>query len=134
MVVKDQFDNLYLKGGSTVIVQAQSNRGCVIPVEVKDEKDGSYSASFIANQIGEVKLSITAKGQQIKGSPLSIQVNRKYTTTDKPSTIVNEGGRMAMGKPYHVAFGRDGSMYAVVDQSFCVWIFDQQDQFIKNLQ
>jgi len=31
----------------------------VIPVEMKDNKDGSYSASSVANHVGELRLSAT---------------------------------------------------------------------------
>ena len=58
------------KGGSDVIAQVQSSRGEVVPVEVKDNNDGSYSASFVTKHVGEVKLSVTIEGQHIKGSPM----------------------------------------------------------------
>ena len=130
VITKDQSNMLYNKGGSKVVIQGQSSRGDVTPVEVKDNKDDSYSASFVANQVGEVKLSVTIKGQQIKGSPFNVKVHKNYTTLDKPSKVVNEGGRM--GASYGIAFGRDG-MYAVVDYSNnCVWIFDRHDQLVRK--
>ena len=130
MVTRDKTNHLCHKGGSKVVIQAQSSRGDVTPVEVKDNKDGSYSASFVANQVGEVKLSVTIKGQQIKGSPFNVKVHGKYTTIDKPSKVVNEGGRM--GVPLGIAFGRDG-MWAVTDYSNkCVWIFDKEDQLVRK--
>ena len=130
VVSRDKTNHLCHKGGSKVVIQAQSSRGDVTPVEVKDNKDGSYSASFVANQVGEVKLSVTIKGQQIKGSPFNVKVRGKYTTIDKPSKVVNEGGRM--GQPYGIAFGRDG-MWAVTDDSnHCVWIFDREDQLVRK--
>ena len=130
IVTKDQNNGLYDKGGSKVVIQAQSSRGDVTPVEVKDNKDGSYSASFIANQVGEVKLSLTIKTQQIKGSPFDVKVHAKYSTVDKPSKIVNEGRRM--GQPWGIAFGKDG-MWAITDDSnHCVWIFDRDDQLIRK--
>ena len=130
VVTKDQSNHLCQKGGSKVIVHAQSSTEDVIAVEVKDNKDGSYSASFVANQIGEVKLSVTIKGQHIKGSPFSIKVHGKYTAIDKPSKVVNEDGRI--GEPCGIAFGRDG-MYAVVDYcNDCMWIFDIQDQLFRK--
>ena len=99
IVTKDQRNRHCQKGGSKVVIQARSSRGDSTPVEVKDNKDGSYSASFVANQVGEVKLSVTIKGQQIKGSPFNVKVHGKvhgkYTTIDKPSKVVNEDGKMA---------------------------------------
>ena len=129
ILTKDQGSHLCQKGGVKVVIQLKSSRD-VTPVEVKDNKDGSYSASFMNDQVGEVKLSVTIKGQQIKGSPFSIKVHGKYTTIDKPSKVVNEGGRM--GQVMGIAFGRDG-MWAVTDDSnHCVWIFDKDDQLVRK--
>ena len=111
-------------------IYAQLVRRDVTPVEVVDNKDGNYSASFVANKVGEVKLSITIKGQQIKGSPFSVQVHGKYTAINKPVKVVNEGRRM--GTPCGIAFSKDG-MWAVVDDSYhCVWIFDREDQMVRK--
>ena len=130
IVTKDQSNHLCHKGGSQVVIQAQSSRGDVTPVEVKDNKDGSYSASFVANQVGEVKLSVTVKGQQIKGSPFNAMVHGKYTTIDKPSKVVNKGGRM--GAPWGIAFGRDGMWAVTDDTNRCLWIFDGKDQLVRK--
>ena len=130
VVTKDQSCRLHHKGGSEVVIQAQSSRGDVTPVEVKDNKDGSYSASFVANQVGEVKLSVTIKGQQIKGSPFNVKVRRNYITIDKPSKVVNEGGRM--GQPWGIAFSRDGMWAVTDDTNHCVWIFDREDQLVRK--
>ena len=130
VVTKDKNNYLHHKGGSKVIIQAQSSRGDITPVEVKDNKDGSYSASFVANEVGEVKLSVTIKGQQIKGSPFNVKVHGKYTTIDKPSKVVNEGGRM--GQPRGIAFGRDGMWAVTDDTNHCVWIFDREDQLVRK--
>ena len=53
---------------NSTIIKADSSRRDVSLVEVKDNKDGSYTASFVADQLGEMKLSVTKKGRQIKGS------------------------------------------------------------------
>jgi len=129
VLTKDQSNRLCHRGGSKVLVQGQSSRGDVTPVKVKDNKDGSYSASFVANQIGEVKLSATIKGQQIKGSPFNVKVHGKYTTIDKPSKVVNEGGRM--GTPWDIAFSRDGAWAVTDDTNHCVWIFDR-DRLVRK--
>ena len=129
VITKDHSNYLCHKGGSKIVIQVQSSRGDVTPVEVKDNKDGSYSASFVANQVGEIKLSVTIKGQQINGSPFNVKVHGKYTTIDKPLKIIDEGGRM--GEPHGIAFGRDG-IYAVVDYNNCVWIYDREDQLVRK--
>ena len=117
------------KGGSDVIAQVQSSRGEVVPVEVKDNNDGSYSVSFVSEQVGEVKLSVTIEGEHIRGSPYVIMF-QDYKSIKKPMKIVNDDGNM--GCPYAIAFGRDGA-WAVTDNSYhCVYIFDGQDQLVRK--
>ena len=130
IITKDHNNAHCTKGGSDVIAQVQSSRGEVVPVEVKDNNDGSYSASFVTKHVGEVKLSVTIKGQHIKGSPYSIMVCRDYKSVGKPIKVINDGGNM--GCPYAIAFGRDG-VWAVTDCSYhCVCIFDGQDQLVRK--
>ena len=69
-------------------------------------------------------------GEQIKGSPYSIVVGRNYQAIDKPSKIVNNNG--SMGRPWGVAFGRNG-LWAVADHSNdCVYIFDDRDELVRK--
>ena len=115
------------RGGSQVSVQLG---GVNDTTQVRDNNDGSYMASFIPQQVGEVKLSVFVNGEQIKGSPYSVIVMRDYTSVNKPSKIVNNDGNM--GRPWGIAFGKNG-MWAVVDNSnHCVYIFDGEDQFVKK--
>ena len=130
IATKDQRNCLCQKGGSKVVIQAQPSNGDVTPVEVRDNKDGSYSASFVANQVGEVKLSVTIKGQHIKGSPFNVKVHGKYNTIDKPSKVINEGGRM--GEPFGIAFAGDGMWAATDFSNHCVWLFDKHDKLIRK--
>ena len=130
IVTRDRNNHFCHKGGSDVVIQTQLSRGDVTPVEVKDNKDGSYSASFVANQVGEVKLSVTIKGQQIKGSPFIVKVHGKYNTIDKPNKVVTKAGRM--GAPWGIAFGRNG-VWAVTDRSnHCVRVFDSHGKTIQT--
>ena len=129
IITKDSNGDRYVKGGSQVCVQLKSFTGHVVTGEVRDNNDGSYMASFIAEQVGEAKLSITINGKQIKGSPYSIVV-KNYQSIDKPSKIVNNNG--SMGKPWGIAFGRNG-LWAVADYSnHCVCIFDDKDQLVRK--
>ena len=130
IITKDSNGDRYVKGGSQVCVQLKSFTGHVVTGEVRDNNDGSYMASFIAEQVGEAKLSITINGKQIKGSPYSIVV-KNYQSIDKPSKIVNNNG--SMGKPWGIAFGRNG-LWAVADYSNdCVYIFDDKDQLVRKV-
>ena len=123
IITKDSNGDRYLKGGSQISVQLKSFTGDVAAREVRDNKDGSYMASFVAEQVGKSKVLICINGEQIKGSPYGIVV-RNYQAIDKPNKIVNNNG--SMGQPWGVAFGRNG-LWAVADQSnHCVYIFDDK--------
>ena len=114
------------RGGSQVSVQLG---GVNVTTQVRDNNDGSYMASFVPQQVGEVKLSVFVNGEHIKGSPYSVMV-RDYTSINKPSKIVNNDGNM--GQPWGIAFGKNG-MWAVADYSnHCVYIFDDEDQLVRK--
>ena len=113
-------------GGSQVSVQLG---GVDDTTQVRDNNDGSYMASFVPQQVGEVKLSVFVNGEQIKGSPYSVMV-RDYTSVNKPSKIVNNDGNM--GHPWGIAFGKNG-MWAVAGYSnHCVYIFNGEDQLVRK--
>ena len=121
------------RGGSQVSVQLESNSGEVTAVQVRDNNDGSYVASFATQNVGEVKFSVSANGQQIKGSPYTVNITTSpdYTKVTKPSKIVNNGG--SMGQPWGIACGKNG-VWAVADWSrHCVYVFDGQDNLIKKI-
>ena len=130
ILAKDSNSKNCTKGGSQVCVQLKSFTGDVTAGEVRDNNDGSYTASFVAEQVGEAKLSVAINGEQIKGSPYSIVVGRNYQAIGKSSKIVNNNG--SMGKPWGIAFGRNG-LWAVADFSnHCVCIFDDKDKLVRK--
>ena len=131
-VTKDSNGDRFVSGGSQVCVQLKSFTGDVTAGEVRDNNDGSYMASFVPVQVGEVKLSVAINGEQIKGSPYSIvvQQSRNYQAIDKPSKIVNNNG--SMSNPWGIAFGRNG-LWAVADRfNHCVYIFDDKDLLVRK--
>ena len=130
IIAKDSKGKNCNKGGSQVCVQLKSFTGDVTVGKVRDNNDGSYMASFVAEKVGEVKLSVAINGEQIKGSPYNIVVGRNYQAIDKPSKIINNDG--SMGCTHGIAFGRNG-LWAVADISnYCVYVFDDKDQFVAK--
>ena len=119
-----------ISGGSQVSVQLKSFTGDVTTGEVSDNNDGSYMASFVAEQAGEANLSVSINGEQTQGSPYSIVVGRNYQAIDKPSNIVNSNG--SMGTPRGIAFGRNGLWAATDCFNHYVYIFDDKDQLVKK--
>ena len=126
IITKLDNGNRCSRGGSQVSFQLG---GVSDATQVTDVDDGSYLASFVPQQVGEVKLSVFVNGEQIKGSPYSVMV-RDYTSVNKPSKTVNNDGNM--GKPWGIVFGKNG-IWAVADWSNdCVYIFDGEDQLVRK--
>jgi len=116
----------YFRGGNQVSVQLG---GVNDTTQVMDNNDGSYMASFVPQQVGEIKLSVFVNLQQIKGSPYSVMV-KDYTSVNKLSKIVNNDGNM--GQPWGIAFGKNG-MWGVADwYNNCVYIFDGEDLLVRK--
>ena len=119
-------------GGSQISVQLKSNTGEVTNMQVKDNNDGSYTASYVPQIPGQMNLFAYINGQEIKGNPYHFTVQHSYNTlvADKASKIVNNNGNMR--RPWSIAFSKSG-MWAVVDQdNHCVYIYDNEDQLIKS--
>ncbi|XP_065892047.1 tripartite motif-containing protein 2-like [Dysidea avara] len=130
VVARDQNNCTFQRSGSKAVVIVQSNEGHVTMAEVKSKKDDTHLASFTANHVGEVKVYVFVKGEQVKGSPYTIKVYNNYSMMGESSIVVNDSSRM--GQPCGIAFGRNG-IWAVSDYSnHCVWIFDSQDQLVKK--
>ena len=111
-------------GGSQVSVQLG---GVNDTTQVRDNNDGSYMASFVPQQVGEVKLSVSVNGQQIKGSPYSVMV-KDYTLVNKSTKIVYN-----YGKPWGITCAKNG-MWAIADYtSHCVYIYDGQDKLVSKI-
>ena len=130
IVTKDSYGNRCVKQAIQVSIQLKSFTGEVTTGELRDNNDGSYTASFVPEQVGKAKLSVSINGVQIKGSPYSIvvQAHRDYQAIDEACKIVNNNG--SMGKPWGVAFGKNG-LWAVADWSkHHVYIYDDKDELV----
>ena len=114
------------KGGSQVSVQLESSSGEVIPAQVQDNNDGSYTASFEAQEVGKAKVLAHINGQLI--DPCIVTVNADYPSINKPTRLISNDSKM--GCPWGIAVSPNG-VWIVADHSqHCVYIFDQKDQLI----
>ena len=132
IIAKDHNNTCCSKEGSHIIAQVQPRKGDIVPIEVKDNKDGSYSASFVTEQVGEAKLLVTIEGEHIKGSPYSVMVYQDYKSIDKPIKIINDDGKLKMSGPWGVTFGMDGVWAVTNGFDGSVYIFDGQDELVRK--
>jgi len=131
IVANNADGNLCSEGSNKIIAQARSSSTRdAIPVAIKHhDKDGSCSASFVASHAGELKLSVIINGKQIKGSPYSVSVRRNYHTLQIPNKIIDVE---KMGKPWGIAFGKDGIWAVSYYTNNCVCIFDGQNKLVRK--
>ena len=116
--------------GSNFTVQLIDEWGKKELVTLKKKDDHSYTGSFKVELPGHYQLSVSIRGQQIKGSPLSFYVSKDYSKLKEPSKVINNNGKI--GKPWGVAISSNHH-WAVADNiKHCVYIFDQQDQLVKE--
>jgi len=127
---KDQTGHSCSLGGSNVCAQLESSNGNVTAIEVKDNNDGSYVASFINKHIGKATVSVFVNGEHIQGSPHDFTVYRNYHAFNQASKTVGDDGKVKFGSLWGIAFGNDG-IWAVTDNSnHCVYVFCGQDKLI----
>ena len=129
IITKDNNGDHCSTGGHKVFVQLKSFTGNVTVGEVRDNNDGSYVASFVGEQVGEVKLYVSINGQEIMGSPYKVVV-RKYQSLDLPDKIQNNNG--SMDEPFCIAFSRNGAWAATGRYKNCVYVFDNNDQLVRK--
>ena len=128
IITKDNNGDRCSRGGSQVSVKFEEADDAT---PARDNNDGSYEASFVPQQIGEVKLVVFVNGEKIKGSPYSVMV-RDYTSVNKRSKTLIVNNDDNMGQPWGIAVSKDG-VWAVADYSnHCVYIFNHEDQLIRK--
>ena len=128
LVTKYSNGYCYPKGGSQVSVKLESSNGAKTAAQVKDNKNGSYSVSFLPQHIGMLKMFVTVDQQQIKDSPYSISVCKNYSAMRSPFNIVNSGGKM--GRPWGIAFAKNGAWAVADNLNHCVHVFDKDGQLL----
>ena len=117
------------EAGNLFTAHVQAITGDVIPIKVIDDKEGAYSACFVPKQVGALKVSVTIKGENIKGSPYFVTVYRDYKAIDRSSKVVNDSGNM--GSPFAIAYSMN--LWAVTDdRNSCVYLYDDQDQLVRK--
>ena len=82
LCTKDRSGEPCLDGGERFFVQLKvtASGGGLLPLDIRDNQDGSYSINFRPHVKGEHQLVVAIRGQHISGSPFSLRVDggREY--------------------------------------------------------
>jgi hypothetical protein len=73
VTTKDHNGNVLLVGGNNINATFKNAKESVA-VDVKDNKNGTYDASYVPKVVGEYKLTVNLAADGIKDSPFTVQV------------------------------------------------------------
>ena len=107
----------------TAEMRPKSHDGAVIPGEVEDHGDGTYTITLTPQAAGHHLLLIAMDGQQIQKSPCDIHVRREYSTLCNPDQVIN-----CSGGPSGIAIHDIGDIYVSCYTDNSIHVFDQAGQ------
>eukprot|EP01121_Diplochlamys_sp_Union-15-3_P001758 TRINITY_DN1152_c0_g2_i1.p1 TRINITY_DN1152_c0_g2~~TRINITY_DN1152_c0_g2_i1.p1 ORF type:complete len:767 (+),score=229.10 TRINITY_DN1152_c0_g2_i1:31-2301(+) len=77
IVAKNCYNEQLKTGGTPFVVIIKTGSGKEVPVEVKDNGDGSYPATYVPTESGPHTITVTLAGTNIKGSPWKANISRE---------------------------------------------------------
>ena len=115
----------YLYGGLQVKAELlpKSHGGTVVPGEVEDHGDGTYTITLTAPTAGPHQLLIKMDGQHVQKSPCDLDVRMKYSTLCKPEQLI-----YCSDRPSSIAIHDSGDIYVTCQRDHRIHVFDQAGQ------
>ena len=114
----------YPYGGVLVKAEMRSSHdGAVVPGEVEDHGDGTYTIIITPQTVGPHQLLITMDGQYVHNSPSDLHVGTRYSTLCKPEQVICCGGY-----PRAIAIHHSGDIYVTCWSDNSIRIFDHAGQ------
>ena len=109
----------YPYGGLQVRAEL-SHDGAVVPGEVEDHGDGTYTINLTPQTAGPHQLLITMDGQYVQNSPCDFDVGTKYSTLCNPEQVIK-----CSGSPRGIAIHDSGHIYVACWGDNFIHVFDQ---------
>ena len=104
-------------------LRPKSQDGSVIPGEVEDHGDGTYTITLTPQTAGPHQLLITMDGRHVQKSPCDLHVGRGYSTLCNPDQVIN-----CSGGPSGIAIHDSGDVYVSCWSDGSIHVFDQAGQ------
>ena len=104
-------------------LRPKSHDGAVIPGEVEDHGNGTYTITLTPQTAGPHQLLLTMDGQHVQKSPCDLHVRRKYSTMCNPEQVIN-----CSGGPSGIAIHDSGDIYVSCWIDDSIHVFDQAGQ------
>ena len=116
----------YSYGGLQVKAELRhmSHGGAVVPGEVEDHGDGTYTITLTLQTAGTHQLLITMGGQHVQKSPWDLYVRREYSTLCNPRQVIS----CINGRPSCIAIHDSGDIYVACWTDERIYVYDQDCQ------
>eukprot|EP00731_Ephydatia_muelleri_P000396 Em0001g396a len=105
-------------------LRSKSHDGAVVPGEVEDHGDGTYTITLPPQTAGPHQLLITMDGQHVQNSPCDLDVRRhhQYNTLCDPEQVIH------CSCPSCIAIHDSGDICVACCKNHCIQVFDQAGQ------
>ena len=100
-------------------LRPKTHDGAVVPGEVEDNGDGTYTITLTPQATGPHQLLITMDGEHLQGTPHDLDVRPNYTTLCNPQQVIS-----CSGGPLLIAIHDSGDIYAACEDN-SIHVFDQ---------
>ena len=125
---KDRAGEACISGGERLLVSFKPIEGLALPVDVRDNQDGSYSINFRPQVRGEHTLTIAIRGLHIQGSPfkLSVDGGREYGRFGTVSKVFGSEGSEhgEFCRPWGICCDQKGNIIVGDRSNHRIQVFD----------
>ena len=133
LCTKDRLGEQCIHGGERLFVQIKAaSGGGGLPLDVRDNQDGSYSINFRPHVKGEHQLVVAIRGQHISGSPFTLLVDggREYGRFGMVSQCWgSEGsGNGQFCRPWGICCDQQGNIVVGDRSNHRIQVFDSNGQ------
>ncbi len=130
---KDHHGDLRLVGGDPIEVLISSPEGALYRAEVLDRQSGTYTVSYRPQVEGQHVISITLRGQHIKGSPYNVHV-RSGRVYNNIGTMITQFGvegeeNGMLCRPWGVCTNKDGFIIVADRSNNRIQVFKPDGKF-----
>lgn len=135
LCTKDRAGEPCLEGGERLFVQLKSisGGGVLLPVDIRDNQDGSYSINFRPRLKGEHQLVIAIRGQHIQGSPFTVVVDggREYGRFGVVTQVFGSEGTQngQFCRPWGICCDQQGNIIVGDRSNHRIQVFDSNGVF-----
>lgn len=130
VISRDSTGKRLNKGGARVTGQIACKGGGGkkhVSATIIDSGDGTYTASFIPQQYGQQKITLSLNDASIKNSPFNLYISRDYasvSTLKGPLLTISD-----IDSPFFIAIADNGDVFVTSHFHHCVYVYNSDGDY-----